>query len=86
MDAIARVDQRFSHRGWPKDDRMHIAVAALCYVKLGIGMQIFRVPPGSNDAKCWEAITPRAPAQQIVDALEIGDILQPVRILSIVKP
>ncbi len=93
LNAIERVSKRFSERGWPKDDRMHIATAACCYVKMGIGQQVFAVAPGTDDPPCWKVLTPRATAAQIVDSLEISDITQSEKIillprapLSIVKP
>lgn len=86
IGAIARVDKRFSERGWPKDDRKHIATAAVCYVKMGIGMQRFKIAPGTDDALCWASLVPSATADQIVDALELTDLLEAEKIISIVKP
>lgn len=89
LNMIERMSTRFSHRGWPKDDRMHVATAAVCYVILGIGQQMFNVPPGANDPPCWQKITPHATANQIVEALELDDMRKPEKItsrpLSIVK-
>lgn len=72
-----RMPMRFKARGWALDDRAHIASAAVCCVKLGVGLTSFKVPPGTNDSPEWKALYGGASASRIVEALELGDMLDP---------
>ena len=77
LDLLKRMPKRFTARGWDLDDRCHIAIAAVCCVKIRCPKTKFTVPVGTDDPPCWKAITKEhVSAQEIVTALELDDMLE----------
>lgn len=71
-----RMPRRFRERGWPLDDRCHIASAAVACVLLKAVLTNFMIPPGTNDDPYWSSIAGRkVSAAEIVDTLELRDML-----------
>lgn len=77
LGLMERMPARFRARGWPLDDRMHVATAAVCCVALRVGKTRFKVFPGTDDPRCWSELVGLNEAQKIVETLELQDMLKP---------
>lgn len=83
LNLISRMNKRFAQRGWPIDDRLYIAIGSVSLFKLGVTGKKFRIAPGPDDPKCWAAIVGLSSPEQIVEALELRDMLEPETISSL---
>lgn len=73
---LERVPPRFVARGWELDDRVDIAMMALCFVAMRMPTLKVEVFRGANDPPCWASIVGATEAGRVVEALELGDLIR----------
>lgn len=83
LNLLERMPVRFRKRGWDLDDRVHIAISAVCCVRLRCALTVFTVFPGANDSPEWASITGKTTAAKIVEALELSDMLEQEKIKAV---